>query len=441
MTQTETPTFILDSMSHDANYALADSCLPGAALGGHSLPEDVRFVIQRSEGVRLWDVDGNCYIDYVCGGGNQILGHAHPAIAAAISEQATKGHQWYATLNEACVQLAAELRDSIPCAEKIAYTTTGSEATFLALRLARAFTGRDKILKFEGAYHGNHDCSHFSTFPKTKANYPDGHPDSSGIPSGVQETVLVAPFNNLETTRRIVEENRGDLAAIIAEPMQRVIQPEPDFLPGLRKLCDDNDVMLILDEVVTGFRLAYGGAQEYFDIRPDLATYGKLISAGGPLACVAGLAEIIELCNPQNKGEPNNVYINGTLYGSPLASVAGLANLHEIKKPGFYESLNAYGDDYRNAVQQTIDRHGLGGIVCGSTSMWQILFCDSAPRNAMDVLESDMAKTRRLDTELLRRGVYVRPGTRHFLASGYTDADFEDTMEAMDAACRVLASA
>ena len=267
-------------MDHDAYYEMAANSLPGAGLGSYSLPDEVRFVIHKGGGSRLQDVRGRWYIDYVGGAGSLVLGHAFPTVVDAVTEQATRGIHFFGTLNEQCIKLADELVNAIPCAERIAFTTTGSEATAYAMRTARAATGRNKILKFEGAYHGNHDYSAFSVTPNALSNYPQGRPDTGGLPENMTENVLVSPFNDLDTTRRIVEENRGDLAAIIVEPVQRVIFPKAEFLPGLRKICDENDVLLIFDEVVTGFRLAIGGAQEYFGVLPDIASYGKIVGGG-----------------------------------------------------------------------------------------------------------------------------------------------------------------
>lgn len=425
-------------MTEQALYALAEEVLPGAGLGGYSLPDDVRFVIRRGEGSRLESVSGRWYIDYVGGAGALILGHAFPAVVDAVREQAGKGIHFFGTLNEACIRLAKELVDAIPCAEKITYATTGSEATFYAMRIARAYTGRSKILKCEGGYHGNHDYSNFSVSPTSLSNYPVGRPDTGGIPAGLPESVLVAPFNDLDTIRRLVEEHRNDLAAVIVEPAQRIIFPEDGFLEGLRKLCSDNDVLLIFDEVVTGFRLAYGGAQEYFGVKPDLASYGKIVGGGGPVACVAGPAELIDQCNPRNRGKPDYAYINGTLHGNPVGCAAGLATLEELRKPGFYDRLGARADEIRSECQKVLDRHGLPAKAIGRESLWQIVFTGAEPRSHADMMAADMARTRELDRLQMLNGLYVLPGVRRFVSGVHTDADIADTVAALDSACRAL---
>ncbi|MPY69838.1 MAG: aminotransferase class III-fold pyridoxal phosphate-dependent enzyme [Alphaproteobacteria bacterium] len=428
-------------MTQQEYYALAERVLPGAGLGGYSLPDDVRFVIRRGEGSKLQAVDGRWYIDYVGGAGALILGHAFPSVVEAVREQAGRGLHFFGTLNEACIRLAAELVDAIPCAEKVTFATTGSEATFYAMRIARAYTGRSKILKCEGGYHGNHDYSNISVSPSAASNYPAGRPDTGGIPAGLPESVLIAPFNDLDTIRRIVEAHRDDLAAVVVEPAQRIIFPDDGYLAGLRKLCSDNDVLLVFDEVVTGFRLAWGGAQEYFGVKPDLASYGKIVGGGGPVACVAGPAELIEQCNPRNRGKADYAYINGTLHGNPVGCAAGLATLAELRRPGFYESLNGRADSLRAECQSVLDRHGLPALAIGNASLWQIVFMKAAPRTHADMMAADMARTRELDRQQMLNGLYVLPGVRRFLSGVHSDADLEETVRALDAACRALGQA
>jgi glutamate-1-semialdehyde 2,1-aminomutase len=426
---------VTDVASHDAYYARAERLLPGAGLGAHALPPEERFIIRRGQGSRLQDVRDRWYIDFVCGAGALILGHAHPAVTAAVTRQAERGIHYFGTLNEPCLDLAQVLVDAIPCAEQVVFATTGSEATFYALRMARAFTRRDKILKFEGAYHGNHDCVSFSVASRAPESYPRGRPESAGIPAALADTVLVCPYNDLDAARRIIETHRNELAAVIVEPVQRIIFPDETFLPGLRRLCSDNDVLLIFDEVVTGFRLAYGGAQEYFGVTPDLASYGKIVGGGGPLGAVAGPAEIIGLADPARKGTPDHAFVNGTLHGNPLASVAALATLAELRKPGFYPSLNAKTDSYREAFQSVLDRHGLAAIACGRGSFWQVVFSPDAPRNHADILASDQARSRALDLACLRHGLYVLPNTRRFVSAVHDEADLDEAVRALDRAC------
>ena len=238
--------------------------------------------------------------------------------------------------------------------------------------------------------------------------------------------------------RKIVEENRDDLAAIIVEPLQRIIMPKEGFLQGLRKLCDENDILLIFDEVVTGFRLALGGAQEYFGVLPDLASFGKIVGGGGPLGCVGGKAEYMDLMNPLNKGKPNYSYVNGTLHGNPIAAVAGLATLAELSKPTFYKDLHALADDVCKACQEVLDKNRVPGLALGQGSFWQILFMDKPPVSHADVMNSDMASSRALDLAQMHEGLYVLPNVRRFVSAVHTGQDIEETVRALDAACKRL---
>jgi glutamate-1-semialdehyde 2,1-aminomutase len=433
-TASETPSV------QDGLYQRAERVLPGAGLGGYSLPERARFVIDDARGARLISADGREYIDYVGGAGANILGANHPQVVEAVQRQAAKGLHFFGTLNSTAIELAERLRGLIPCAEKLVFTTTGSEATAYAMRIARAFTGREKILKFEGAYHGNHDYASFSQFPAAPANYPQASSDSGGVPAPLNDTMLVAPYNELEVVEQIVRAQRDDLAAIIVEPVQRVIFPNHDFLPGLRRIADENDVLLIFDEVVTGFRLALGGAQEFFGVNPDLASYGKIVGGGGPLGCVAGREDIVDRTNPRHKGKSDYAYINGTLHGNPVAAAASLATLEIISEPGFHDGLNARAESFYLEMQGVLDRHGLPARITGRASLWQLLFSDKNPHNQMDILASDLERSMALDLALLERGVYVLPNVRRFVSAVHTDQDFADTLEILDTASRDIQS-
>jgi glutamate-1-semialdehyde 2,1-aminomutase len=428
----------MEATRNEELYEIAGRVLPGAGLGGYALPEDLRFVFKEGRGARIWDVDGREYIDFVGGAGALIAGHSHPVVVKAIQEQAAKGLHMFGTLNEPAIRLAERLVRDIPCAEKVVYATTGSEATAYAMRLARAFTGKDMILKFEGAYHGNHDYALTSTFPKSLGNDPLGQDDTAGRPAGTRATMCVAPYNDLEAVERIVRDRKSDLAAIIVEAVQRIIPAEPEFLLGLRRLCDETGVLLIMDEVVTGFRLSYRGGQGYYGVTPDLASFGKVVGAGGPLAAVAGRAEILDLCDPARKGQPDYVYFNGTLHGNPAAAAATLALLDELAKPGTHDALNAFAAEACGACQQVLDKRCVPAIAVHSGSLWQILFMKRPPRSQADMLAGDAAAMRRLDTECMKRGIYALPGVRRFFSTAHGEGELEETLRVLDSACRAL---
>ncbi|MEM7023996.1 MAG: aminotransferase class III-fold pyridoxal phosphate-dependent enzyme [Pseudomonadota bacterium] len=429
----------MESMtSSAAMFEVAESCLPGAGLGGYALDEDIRLVFSHGKGPRFWDVDGRSFIDYAGGAGALILGHAHPAVVEAVQRQSARGLHMFGALNDVAVVLAERLVADIPCAERIAYATTGSEATAYALRLARAFTGHEKVMKFEGAYHGNHDYALVSTFPRAIGNYPHGLADTAGHPAGVRDTMLIAPYNDLDATTRIAEAHASDLAAIIVEPVQRIIRGQPEFLAGLRKLCDRLGVVLIFDEVVTGFRLAYGGAQAALGITPDLASFGKVIGGSGPLSVVAGKAEIIDLADPARKGASDYAYFNGTLHGNPIAAAATLATLEVLSESGTYDRLNRASTDFCHEAQKVLDRHAVPAICANVGSLWQFLFMNEPPRNQANMLAGDAAAMRRLDTEMMRHGQYVLPGVRRFVSCVHSDEEFEETLRALDESCAAL---
>jgi len=418
--------------ANDALFEIAERTLPGAGLGGYALAEDIRFVFSHGAGPRFWDADGREYIDYTGGAGALILGHSHPAVVAAAQAQTARGMHMFGVLNDVAIRLAERLVADIPCAEKIAYATTGSEATAYAMRLARAFTGRDKVMKFEGAYHGNHDYALVSTFPKATGNYPDGQADTAGQPAATRGTMMIAPYNDADVVAELIAAHKGEIAAIIVEPVQRIIAAEPEFLAALRRLCDENDIVLIFDEVVTGFRLAYGGGQAHYGITPDLAAYGKVVGGSGPLSAVAGRAEIIDLADPNRKGAPDYAFFNGTLHGNPVAAATTLATLDELAKPGTYDRLNGYADDFCRAAQAILDRRGVPAIAANVGSLWQILFMARPPRNQADMMAGDAAAMRRLDTEMMRRFQYMLPGVRRFFSMVHGPAEAEETLRALD---------
>ena len=426
----------MDSRSEDNElFETAEDILPAAGVGASAPAKENRFIFSHGKGARFWDVQGREYIDYTSGAGALILGHSHPAVVAAMQEQAARGIHMFGVPSDIAVRLAERLVRDIPCAEKIAYATTGSEATAYAMRLARAFTGREKVLKFEGAYHGNHDYALVSTFPAASGNYPQGQADTAGQPAAVRESILIAPYNDLDMATRIAEEHANDLAAIIVEPVQRIIQGEPDFLQGLRKLCSRLGAVLIFDEVVTGFRLAYGGAQASLGVTPDLAAFGKIIGAGGPLTAVAGRAEILDLLN---KGSDNYTYYNGTLHGNPVAAAMTLAMLEELSRPGVYERLNAATDNFCKEANRILQRHGIKAIAANVDSLWQFLFMERAPRDYREIAAGDGAAMKKLDGEMLRRGQYMLPGTRRFVSCVHGDGEFNETLQALDESCRLL---
>lgn len=391
--------------------------LPGASLGVFAFPEGTEVVVARGAGSRVFDVDGREYIDYLLASGPLILGHAHPQVVAAVQEQARRGFSFYA-LSEGAIRLAEKIVQASRCGDTVKFAGSGSEATYFALRLARAATGREKVLKFEGGYHGHHDYTVLE--------------DSAGVPQAVRDSVLVARFNDLAGTTQMIEEHAREVAAVIVEPLHRVIPPAPGFLEALRALTRSHGILLVFDEVVTGFRLAYGGGQEFYGVTPDLACYGKIIGGGLPLAAVCGPRDILDLANPGRRGAKDYVWLSGTFNGNPLAAAAGLATLSELEKPGAYARLHAAGDMMRTGLVRIFEKHGVPAQGVGAGPVVNV-FAAAGPITEHRALEqADLRLTRRLWADLLRRGVLVNLPAKLYLSLAHTDAEIERTLAIFD---------
>jgi len=384
--------------------ARADATIAGGAITQFALPGGERRVLARGDGARVWDVDGREYVDYVLGSGPLVVGHCHPRVVEAAQRQAAVGPTFYA-LNEPIVRLAERIVERVPCAELVQFSATGAEATFYALRLARAATGRDAVLKFEGGFHGSSDYAQMSLFPVGPPAYPAPEPTSSGIPRAIEQDVLVAPYNDLEATRAIVEAHADRLAAIIVEPLQRVIEPLPGFLEGLRALADRHGIVLVFDEIVTGFRLAPGGAQERYGVTPDLATFGKIIGGGYALAAVAGRRDLLAAADHSRRGGGSTfVYISGTLNGNPVAAAAGLATLDVLDEPGAYQRLDELGDRMRAGLERGLADAGLPGRSMGAGPMFQALVVDGPVTDYRSMRRADAAAMRTIMHGVLEAG-------------------------------------
>jgi glutamate-1-semialdehyde 2,1-aminomutase len=421
-----------------ALLAEADRVLPSGGLGMFVLPPDVNLVVERGQGSHIIDVAGRDFIDYHLGSGPALLGHGHPAITAAVSEQLARGTTYY-FLNEPIIRLSGRIVEAVPCAEQVHYTGSGTEATFFALRMARAFTGRSKVLKFEGAWHGMHDYALYGTVPSQPSAYPGARPDSAGIPATVGETVLVAPFNEPEQAVALIERHAADLAAVIVEPLQRVLRPEPGFLEAVRAATERHGVVLIFDEVVTGFRIAWGGAQEVYGVVPDMATYGKAISGGFPLAAVAGRAEIMAMVDPRRTAREQMAWASGTLNGNPISATAGNVALDLLSQPGVYDHLHAIGGRLRREITAAGERHGFAVQAPGEDAVFGVRFTPVTPlRTWADTLTADKALGQRWAVELLKRGLLVNPNEKFYISIAHTEADVDRTIEAVDDAFRAM---
>ena len=388
------------------------------------------FFVARAAGARLTDVDGKIYIDYVCSWGPLILGHAHPAVLDAIRAAADKGWSYGAPC-EAEVELAEVVRCRMPSVEMVRFVNSGTEATMAAIRLARAATGRSVILKFDGCYHGHAD----SFLVKAGSGVATlGLPDSPGVPAAFASLTLTAPFNDVAAAEGVFQRHGDELAAVIVEPFvgnAGFIAPEPDFHPALRALCDRHGALLIFDEVMTGFRVAPGGAQQRLGIRPDLTTLGKIVGGGMPVGAYGGRVDLMGLIAPAGP-----VYQAGTFSGNPVAMAAGLATLRETERPGFYETLERRTARLVAGIGDAASRHGVPVTAGHAGSMWGAYFAAGPVRNFSQARNSDAARFARWHRAALARGVFLAPSAFEagFVSSAHTDADIDHTIEQLDGA-------
>jgi len=395
------------------------------------------FFVAHGHGSSIADVDGREYVDYVCSWGPLILGHAHPAVLAAVQEAAGRG--WtYGAPSPLEVELAEEVRRRMPLLEMMRFVNSGTEATMAAVRLARAATGRDLIIKFDGCYHGHAD----SFLVKAGSGVATlGLPDSPGVPAALASLTLTAPFNDADAVATLFKQQRDRIAAIIVEPYVGnvgFIAPQAEFHRALRALCDQHGALLIFDEVMTGFRVAAGGAQQRLNIRPDLTTLGKIIGGGFPVGAYGGRADLMRRIAPEGP-----VYQAGTLSGNPVAMAAGLATLRETVRPGFYEALEQLTSRLVTGLKDAAARHAVPVTIGHAGSMWGAYFTAGPVHNYAQAKSTDTALYARWHRAALARGVFLAPSAFEagFVSSAHTEADIDFTIKELDAALGEAATA
>ena len=419
----------LNTTKSEEIFAAAQKLMPGGvsspvrafkSVGGQPI------VFDRVKGAYIWDVDGNQYIDYVGTWGPAICGHAHPEVLNALKEVLEKGTSFGAP----CAlenTLAEMVIDAVPSIEMVRFVNSGTEACMAVLRLMRAFTGRDKVIKFEGCYHGHADMF----LVKAGSGVATlGLPDSPGVPKSVTSNTLTAPYNDLEAVKQLFADNPDQISGVILEPVvgnSGFITPDAGFLEGLRMITEDNGALLVFDEVMTGFRIAYGGAQEKFNVTPDLTTLGKIIGGGLPVGAYGGRKDIMEMVAPAGP-----MYQAGTLSGNPLAMTAGIKTLELIHKPGTYEQLNKITKKLADGLLAIGKEFGL--TVCGGniSAMFGLFFYQGPVHNYEDAKKSDLSKFSKFHRGMLERGIYLAPSQFEagFTSLAHTEEDIDRTLAA-----------
>ena len=424
-------------MSQTALIERAERVFVGGGNGEFRLPPEANLVVTRGEGAMIHDTSGKTYIDFLLGSGPMILGHAHPAVVEAVTRQIARGTTFMA-LNEPAIELAERVVDASPCGEKVRLVITGSESIQFALRAARAFTGRDRCLRFEGGWHGVSDSALHGARTLHPGAYPGTLPDGGGIPRSWSADMLAVPFNDVERATEIVERHHGELAAIVIEPLQRCILPRPGFFEAMRTLCDRYGIVLIFDEIVTGFRMAWGGAQERYGVTADLAAYGKTISGGYPLAAMCGRADVMDVMNGWRPADdPKRVIASGTFNGYPVGAVAGLSTLGVLERPGTYERLFAMGDRITREITAMGARHSIPLLVGGEGPVLQVLF--TGEREIVDygsMFRADKQKAYVFGVEMIKRGLFVSPFEKIYLSLAHTDGHIDQLLESAEEVLR-----
>ncbi len=411
------------------------AALPAGSNGEFGLPPELVPVIERGAGPLVWDTEGREFADFTMAWGAALPGHARPEIVVAAMKAATDGAN-FAAVNRRAVQLAERLQQLCPCAERVRFVASGTEATMLCLRVAHAATGRRKVLRFEGAYHGQHPVGVAGMIHGQPRNLPHCDPSGAGAP-WVENDVLVAPYNHLEQTAAIISAHASELAAVIVEPFHRCLSPAPGFLQGLREVTRKHGVVLVFDEVVTGFRFAPGGAQQYYGVTPDLAAYGKALGGGFPIGAYAGRADIMDAVNEHKLPGPGYAWSASTTGGNPVSCAAALATLDLLCQPGTHDHLHALGRRFRQRLADTLAELHVPAQILGDGPIAQLAFTSRPVTDHDSYLATDRVLGRAVMLGLIRNGIFLNPmGTKLYLSLAHTDAQLDRFCDALRASLK-----
>ncbi len=435
------------------SFERAKNVIPGGVTANikHIRPHPI--FMEKGKGSKLYDVDGNEYIDYLLCYGALILGHGHPKVIEAAKRQMQEsGTTIFGTPHRRETTMAEKLISLYPGIEMVRYTNSGLEATLLAIRMAMAFTGKSKLAKFEGHYHGGYDQVLLSVNPEEQlagqSEQPDAVPESRGIPDYYIENTIILPFNDLAATEKILRARSHEISSIIMEPVQGGFIPaEQHFMEGLRKMTEELGILLIFDEVKTGFRLSLGGAQQLYGIKPDLTALGKVLGGGFPVGAIGGKKEIMEISSPdqgrdiltagaENADKQDTLFHSGTYNGHPTILASGLATIEVLEQDGTMEKLIADTMHFRKELEKLYRRYDFPMQTIGEGSIFNIILTEGIIKNYRDINKADTGLRKELDYELLEQGIYTKPLNRYSMSIAHTEEDIENTIDAHEKAIK-----
>lgn len=412
--------YVSKTSKSKALYERAKKVLPAGVSYGIRFFEPYPFYTSKAKGSKLYDVDGNEYIDFWLGHTALILGHSPKPVVEAVKKQLENGTH-YGTCHELEIALAEKVVEMVPNVEMVRFTNSGTEANMYAVRLARTYTGKRKIAKFEGGWHGGYDALHIGV------KYPFDIPESAGLTAGATQDTMLLPFNDSEGVRKKLQ-NEKDVAAVIIEPVLGAgggIPAEKEFLKELREICYEKDILLIFDEVITGFRLAPGGAQQFFDVKSDITVLGKILGGGFPIGAFCARREIMEKLDTRVYERPNYAFHGGTFTANPITMTAGLATLKILEDGKLVRKLNALGDKIRQELKAIFEKNKIDAQVTGASSIFNVHFTKEEVRDAKAASRADKKKLLEYNLELIANGIFFLPTHNGTLSTAHTESDIE----------------